>query len=173
LTQRFQNYLEQHSLSPATIRNYLADLRAFARWQALWGHSETQLNSADFSAYRDYLTAETAHLPATVNRRLQSLRLFGRFLHESGDTADNPARDLALLPSHPGNGNGNGHAPRTLTEAEIERLRDSIRGGRPSHMQRDDAIFQLMLQAGLRVHEIADMEMRDIVHAPRGMQLQI
>lgn len=173
LIQRFQNYLEQHSLSPATIRNYLADLRAFARWQALWGHSETRLNAADFSAYRDYLTAETAHLPATVNRRLQSLRLFGRFLHETGQTAENPARDLVLVPNHNGNGNGNGHVPRTLTEEEIQRLRDSIRSSRPIHNQRDYAIMQMMLHAGLRVHEIAELEMRDVVHAPRGMQLQI
>jgi len=172
LFQRFQNYLEQHSLSPATIRNYLADLRAFARWQALWGHSETRVNAADFSGYRDYLTAETTHSTATVNRRLQSLRLFGRFLHESGDAEENPARDLTLVRSN-GNGNGNSHAPRTLTEEEIQKLRDSIRNSRPIHIQRDYAIMQMMLHAGLRVHEIAELGMRDIVHAPRGMQIQI
>jgi site-specific recombinase XerD len=31
----------------------------------------------------------------------------------------------------------------------------------------------MMLHAGLRVHEIAELEMRDVVHAPRGMQVQI
>lgn len=171
--QRFQNYLEQHSLSPATIRNYLADLRAFARWQALWGQSETHLNAADFSAYSQYLTAETEHSPATVNRRLQSLRLFGRFLHETGESDENPARDLTLVRSKNGNGNGEGHVPRTLTQEEIEKLNDSIKSGRPSLAQRDSAIMQLMLHAGLRVHEIAELQLANIVRAARRMQLQI
>ncbi len=169
LVQRFQNYLEEHSLSPTTIRNYLADLRSFARWQALWGCSETRISPADFSAYRDYLTVETTHSPATVNRRLQSLRLFGRFLHETGNAEENPARDLMLVP----NGNGNGDTPRTLSQEEIERLGHSIKCGRPSLIQRDYAIMQLMLHAGLRVHEVAELGMRDVVLNLRGMQVQI
>lgn len=173
LIQRFQNYLEQHSLSPATIRNYLADLRAFARWQALWGLSETRLNTVDFSAYRDYLNVETTHSPATINRRLQSLRLFGRFLHETGLAAENPARDLLLVPNHNANGNGNGHTPRTLSDEEIEKLGNSIKSSRPIHIQRDYAIMQMMLHGGLRVHEIAELEMRDVVLAPRGIKVQI
>ena len=32
ILDRFEAYLDQHALSPATVRNYLADLRAFARW---------------------------------------------------------------------------------------------------------------------------------------------
>jgi site-specific recombinase XerD len=171
LIQRFQNYLEQHSLSPATIRNYLADLRAFARWQALWGGTPAAVSAADVGSYRDYLTAETAHSPATVNRRLQSLRLFGRFLLEMGHMPENPARDLALVPSE--NGNGNGHVPRTLSEEETKKLKDSIKSGRPSLIQRDYAIMQVMLHAGLRVHEVAELEMRDVVQTPRGMFLEI
>jgi len=171
--QRFQNYLEQHSLSPATIRNYLADLRAFARWQSLWGNSPARISAADVTSYRDYLARETTHSPATVNRRLQSLRLFGRFLHETGNAAENPARDLALVRNPNGNGHGNGHALRTLTEEEIERLNDSIRAGRPSLIQRDYAITQMMLRAGLRVHEVAELEMRDVLRTRRGMQVRI
>ena len=170
ILDRFEIYLDQHALSPATVRNYLADLRAFARWHAAHKSHPQTFAASDFRAYREHLCSETKHSPATVNRRLQSLRLFGRFLHEMGHAADNPTREIQLLP------NGNGHpppAPRTLTRAEIDRLAESIRAGRPNLVQRDHAIFQLMVQAGLRVHEVAAIRLSDLVTTRHGMSLQV
>jgi integrase/recombinase XerD len=169
LVPRFEQYLQGHSLSRATIRNYLADLRAFARWQSL--RSGVRITRADFTAYREHLCHETTHLPATVNRRLQSLRLFGRFLFETGHADENLAGDIELLRHR--NGNGNGHSPRTLDSDEIARLSDSIRSGRPSLTQRDFAIMQMMLQAGLRVHEIAELRTCDVTRPTRNTQVQI
>ncbi len=171
LVYRFEQYLQAHSLSLATIRNYLADLRAFARWQTLRPSSTLRVSRADFFGYREHLCNETNHSPATVNRRLQSLRLFGRFLYETGHVEENPARDIELI--HNGNGRSNGHAPRTLDPNEIARLADAIRSGRPSLVQRDFAIMQMLLNAGLRVHEISDLQMRDIDRSNRGMTVQI
>ncbi len=169
LVPRFEQYLQAHSLSLATIRNYLADLRAFARWQSL--RSGMRITRADFSAYREHLCYETDHLPATVNRRLQSLRLFGRFLFETGHADENLAGDIELLRHQ--NGNGNAPAPRTLDGDEIARLSDAIRSGRPSLIQRDFAIMQMMLNAGLRVHEIAELRMDDVIRSDRKTRVQI
>jgi site-specific recombinase XerD len=168
LVPRFEQYLQAHSLSLATIRNYLADLRAFVRWQSL--RSGLRITRADFTAYREHLCNETNHLPTTVNRRLQSLRLFGRFLFEIGHADENLAGDIELL-RH--SGNGNEHSPRTLDGAEIARLSNAIRSGRPSLTQRDFAIMQMMLNAGLRVHEIAELRMSDIIRTNRGMKVAV
>lgn len=169
LLARFEAYLRRHSLSPTTIRNYLADLRAFARWHHEFHPRVLRLQADDFSAYRDHLCTDTHHSLATVNRRLQSLRLFGRFLHENGDISENPSPHIQLL--HPANGNGT--APRTLTEAEIALLHNAVRAGRPSLVLRDLAIVQLMLQAGLRVHEVAALRVRDLVSTRRGMKAEV
>ncbi len=166
---RFENYLDQHALSPATIRNYLADLRAFARWHAARRTHPHTFTSADFRAYREHLCNETAHSPATVNRRLQSLRLFGRFLHEMGHTEENPTRELKLVR----NGNGDHPAPRTLSRVEITRLTEATRAGRPSLTERDHAIMELMLQAGLRVAEVAELCLSDIVASSRGTRIHV
>jgi len=147
---RFETYLHRHALSPATIRNYLADLRAFARWHTARQSIRDGLSPADFRAYRGHLCNKTAHSPATVNRRLQSLRLFGRFLHETGQSADNPTRDIQLVR----NGSARAPAPRTLTRAEIVRLLAAVHAARRSLAARDLAIVQLMLQAGLHVHQV-------------------
>jgi integrase/recombinase XerC len=170
LLRRFESYLQQHSLSPTTVRNYLADLRAFSRWHLATSHARPErFTPADFKAYRHYLCNETGHSTATVNRRLQSLRLFGRFLQEMGHVAENPTREIKLVR----NGNGPEIAPRTLTKAEIARLTEAIRSGRPSLVERDHAIMQLMLQAGLRVHEVAALRLRDLMALRRGMAVEV
>lgn len=80
---------------------------------------------------------------------------------------ENPTREIELLR------NGNGASPRTLTRSEIARLSDAIRTGRPSLMERDYAIMQLMLQAGLRVHEVATLQMSDLFSMRRAIRLQV
>ncbi len=169
LFEHFERYLHEHILSPATIRNYLADLRAFSRWLAECNSHAAPLTRADFCAYRDHLCKETEHSTATVNRRLQSLRTFGRFLQESGQASENPASDIELIHS----GNGNGAVPHTLTRLESERLIAAIQEGRPSLRHRDCAILQLMLQAGLRVHEVAAMRTSDLITTSRGMRVEV
>ncbi|MBI4789300.1 MAG: tyrosine-type recombinase/integrase [Chloroflexi bacterium] len=169
ILRHFESYLKQHALSPTTIRNYLADLRAFSRWHAARHPRAAAFATADFRAYREHLCNETEHSPATVNRRLQSLRLFGRFLHEKGHAAHNPTRDIERLR----NGKANGAAPRTLTPAEITRLCDAISAGRPSLVERDQALVQLMLQAGLRVAEVAALRLRDLVTSSRHVIVEV
>jgi site-specific recombinase XerD len=165
----FETYLDQHALSPATVRNYVADLRAFARWQVTRKAHSQNLAPSDFRAYRDHLCNETDHSPATVNRRLQSLRLFGRFLQEMGHTAENPAREIELLR----NGNGHPPAPRMLTRVESNRLAESNGSGRPNLVRRNHAIMQLMLQAGLRVAEVAALRLSDMIATRKGMSILV
>jgi site-specific recombinase XerD len=169
ILDRFEVYLDHHALSPATVRNYVADLRAFTRWQLTHKAHPQALTPSDFRAYREHLCNETDQSPATVNRRLQSLRLFGRFLHEMGHVADNPTREIQLLR----NGNGHPPAPRTLTQVESNRLVDSLHTGRPSLALRDHAIMQLMLQAGLRIHEVAALRLGDLVATRGGMSIHV
>ena len=165
----FESYLDHHALSPATVRNYLADLRAFARWQVTHKAQPQNFAPSDFRAYREHLCDETDQSPATVNRRLQSLRLFGRFLHETGQTAENPTRGIQLLR----NGYGHPSTPRMLTRLESNRLAELHRGSRPSLVRRDHAIIQLMLQAGLRVAEVAALRLSDLVATRKGMSIQV
>ncbi len=169
LLHRFENHLQQHALSPATIRNYLADLRAFSRWQGARRANVSTLSPADFRAYREHLCHETDHSPATVNRRLQSLRLFGRFLEEVGRVAENPTRDLTLLHNR---ANGS-TTPRTLTRAETERLLAALCAARPSLAARDSAIVQLMLGAGLRVQEVAALRLQDAQLTGRPARVEV
>jgi integrase/recombinase XerD len=165
---QFEHFLKRSALSPATIRNYLADVRGFVRWLQNRPVAGALSQSRQFAAYREHLIAETEHSPATVNRHLQALRVFGRCLQEQGATPYNPARDLRLVP----NGHDEETQPRVLDYDEIERLIVAVRAGaRPSLMRRDYAIVELMLQAGLRVNEGAAVDASDIASSHEGLRL--
>ncbi len=164
----FEQFLRRSALAPATIRNYLADVRGFVRWLQKGPRAATLPQLKHFQAYREYLIDQTDHSPATVNRRLQALRVFGRCLQQQGATSDNPARELPLLP----NGRDEETLPRVLDYDEIERLIVAVRAGaRPSLMRRDYAIIELMLQGGLRVTEVTALEVNDIILTHQGLRL--
>ncbi|MGB8644631.1 MAG: tyrosine-type recombinase/integrase [Anaerolineae bacterium] len=167
LVERFEAYLTNSSLRPATIRNYVADVRGFVRWML-----ETQGNprpqAEHFQKYRNYLASATEQSTATVNRRLQALRILGRYLVHAHEADVNPAREIQLVRNLRDVPAG----PRVLDYDEIERLIVAVRAGaRPSLMRRDYAIIELMLQAGLRVNEVATLDTDDIALTGNGMRL--
>ena len=168
-TSHFESYLAQLALSPVTVRNYLTDLRAFVLWHGTHAPHPAKFVSDDFRKYREYLSQNTEHSPATVNRRLQALRLFGRFLHEHEHAAENPAQEIRLVE----NEHKPDKLPRTLSHAEIERLNKAIHADNTRWTRRDYAIVQLMLYAGLQVHEIAELRLGDVLPMRQGTSLQV
>lgn len=161
----FEAYLSSLTLTPTTIRNYLADARDFARWVSR--DARRKLNSRAFHDYREHLR-RSSYARATVNRRLRTLRLYSRFLGEQGIVS----RDQSSIESV-ANQKGES-APRVLTAAEVERLRQAVqRHARPGLIRRDRAIVELMLQAGLRVNEIAQLQQASLSITNQGLCLNI
>lgn len=171
LVQDFEGHLQRVELAPATIRNYGADVRGFVRFlnEHVNGHTPPIPSEREFERYRDHLIGATNQSPATINRRLQALRVFGRFLQEQGFTETNPAQHLQLIANSYAE-----TAPRILDDDEIAQLIVAVRAGaRRRLMRRDYAIIELMLQAGLRVNEVALLTKDDIVPTANGMRLVV
>ena len=171
LIQDFESHLERIELAPTTIRNYAADVRGMMRWMHEQQNGSTpQVPDAHaFNTYRAHLIENTDQSPATINRRLQALRVFGRFLQEAGFVRQNPAHGLQLLTNL-----NEESAPRVLDQDEVAQLIVAVRAGASRRlMRRDYAIVQLMLQAGLRVNEVAQLQIQDIVSTSSGLRLVI
>ena len=171
LLDAFQSHLERAAFAPTTIRNYSADVRGFVRWLDITGKGAAPgiLQDRAFEAYRSYLVHETDQSAATVNRRLQALRVFGRFLRAQGLASENPARALQLLRPLQSE-----IPPRVLDADEVAQLVVAVRAGASRRlMPRDYAIIELMLQAGLRVNEVAQLNLHDIVPTASGLRLMI
>ncbi len=144
----------------------MADARDFARWLGMG----MRLKASAFRDYREHLRRST-HSRATVNRRLFTLRLLAHFLREQGVLKRDPSGELKLVRVKR---NENGATPRVLTSDETERLRRALREhARPSLFKRDRAIVELMLRAGLRVNEIANLSKDNLSLSNNGLHLKV
>ena len=104
LPKTFSTYLKLQGASSVTCRNYLVDINHFLGWLELkirglnlpLFEDETKLISLYFteefiSEYKRFLLSNS--LPfSTVNRRLSTLRTFGRFCLSQAWISENPAK---------------------------------------------------------------------------------
>jgi integrase/recombinase XerC len=148
---------DERNLSAHTCRAYLADLRQFA---AFLGGPRASAATGD--QVRDYLASLHAQRhPATLGRKLASLRTFFRFAVRSGQIAADPSAGIPA-PRAPK------RLPRPLAVddcvALIERApapaADDPRG--EERERRDRALVELLYGAGLRVSELSQLDVRDL-----------
>ena len=167
----FHNHLIKRDLAPATIRVYLHDLSVFQNWiDEVFVSSPPpilQIGTAELAAFRQYLLKEKSRHPATVNRRIQSLRLFFRWLQETHDVDDNPAEHLRYVRyvRRP--------QPTALNRQEVIALLNAASNSPHGMAKRNTALVQLMLQTGLRVGEVAALSYGDIHLAARSGWVQV
>lgn len=167
---QFEDFLNQIALSPKTIANYLADLRVFTRWAEETQSPRFQLTAvtpAQIRAYRDHLQHERHRAPATINRHLQALRKCCAYIAQTNLSPLNAAEEIALV-------NAPNTAPdKAMTEPEIKALLSAATAARSSIARRDAAILHLLVKTGLRVAEVADLQMDDVVFDYPGVHLTI
>ena len=157
LLARFKEYLVRLGLSPATVVNYLADMRGVARWcvESGQGCSLLNLTTNDVRAYCQHLRVARGLSPATVNRHLQAIRKFCDFARQANLMESNPAADVRPIQAPP-------TLRRALNTDEIALLLEAVQAGRPSLVKRDYAIIQLLLQTGIKVGELTELQLADI-----------
>src|SRR3954452_8312115 len=143
--------LAQDDLAPATLRGYRYDLRHFLAWHRTVQDVDFAIGDlADFEliAYRQHMVA-AGRRPATVNRRLDALRRLCRWARGTGALAIDVARDVRPMRT------ARGHQPVALTDVEVHALLRAAGASSHGLAARNYAMVQLMLQAGLRVGEVA------------------
>lgn len=149
----FEDDLRRRSSALATRRAYIADAEAFARWCADLRLEPTQLELRTLRRYLALLS-ERGTAPASLARRLASLRSLGASLREHGVIAQNPAE----LISYPKRGK---RLPAVLKSSDAERLLDGIPADSPLAL-RDRALFELAYACGLRASELTGLDVGDV-----------
>jgi len=154
LFKMFLTYLEvERNFSRHTIRGYLNDLNMLADFL---GGKRISLLKAGPRQLREFVALQTQRYAATtVVRRRASITAFYRFLLREGLIKDNPA---SILPSI----KMPGKLPRVLTQREAGRLLEEEGDKDNPDLLRDTAILELLYATGMRVSEVAALNVRDL-----------
>jgi len=142
--------LEDKGRSPSTVLAYRADLEQLVVF--LQKKNKVlceQVLASDLENFRDDLLSQK-YTPKTVSRKLNAVKTFFRFLVSQKITTSNPSEMVA----HP---KIEASMPKFLSPIEYRALRDVVRAD-----VRIAAIVEIILQAGLRISEIANLKIENI-----------
>jgi integrase/recombinase XerC len=155
--------------SPHTLRNYGADLREFVDYFSPPGAEPPALTGIDLLSLREWL----AHLydrdqkPATIRRKLASLRALFRFLSRERRIERDPAR-LLRLP----------RMPQTLPDVPNTEVTNALVDGasrenleRP-FPARDRLLLELLYGCGLRISEAVGLNLEDFDRKERWVRVR-
>ena len=113
------------------------------------------LSAPDLGQYREQLVAVQHAKPATVKRKLESLRRLCRWAFHDKRLAHDVTQDMrpVRLARRAG--------PKSLSDVEVHALLRAAGASRNYVARRNYALAQLLLQAGLRVGEMSTMWVSD------------
>lgn len=165
----FIESLRRENVSPHTIRNYQSDLDQFHAYFTPDGEQAPAPAEFDALLIREWL----GHLhqqnltPISMRRKLAAVRSFFRFQQREGVVSTNVAK-LVRTPKAPKK------VPRVMTAEQTNTLIDEVAAGkleRP-YPARDVAMFEILYGCGLRVSELAGLNLQDIDHREQWMRVR-
>ena len=152
----FLRELQVRGTSAATRRSYSSDLRQLLEWLSQRGATVDDLDRRAVRAYSAEL-GRRGYAPATLARKLSTLRGLTRFLTGSGVLDADPAR---LLPGP----RRRRRLPRVLSLHDVDALLAAADGTEPLAL-RDRLVLELLYGCGLRSQELVGLSLRDVKSA--------
>lgn len=147
--EKFVEFLRGQKRASATILAYRNDISQMTTFLSEKGIIlVSAINTPSLEAFKENLE-KNGYIAKSVSRKINSVKTFFRFLKSENVIEIDPATPVAhpkysVLP------------PRVLSKIEYRALRDACRGD-----ARISAIVELMLQTGVRIGEVANLNMED------------
>ncbi|HYM65063.1 MAG TPA: tyrosine-type recombinase/integrase [Candidatus Sulfotelmatobacter sp.] len=147
----FKNFLKENKKSVSTVVAYGKDIDQLIGFlEELKRNQVHEVGKEDIEAFLAKLGNE-GYTPKSISRKINSTRTFYRFLKVNEYITDDPS----LLVSHP---KYQLAPPRILTPTEYRALRDAARND-----ARMFAVIELLLQTGIRIGELANLRLTDVL----------
>lgn len=165
LVRAFLAYLEsQLTYSPSTRLAYYNDLRCFLAYLEKRLNISPDLKDLTAEEIASFLSAEreAGRRPSTLLRRRASLRRFTSFVSQQDPewgvrfAADAGKIDDAIAESSPL------QRPRYLTEEQVQILWELLESSPRPRTRRDHAILALLLESGLSVGMLINLNLSDL-----------
>jgi integrase/recombinase XerC len=152
-----ERFLEERgrarNLSQYTLRNYRTDLEGFLFALAGWEIDLLQVERRDLRRYLSALLGQGV-VEASIRRKVSTIRSFYKWLRAQEMLSTDPF--YGVTGPKPGR-----RLPHVLDSSDIYRLVSSVDGVEPPD-QRDRALLELLYAAGLRVSEVASLDLSEI-----------
>ncbi|MEI6188651.1 MAG: tyrosine-type recombinase/integrase [Alphaproteobacteria bacterium] len=169
LLNDFKEKMLAEDFSDNSIKNYISDIKVFYKWHIEIDPSQNLKNITHYhlNAYKDYLIHNKRRKVASINRGIQSLRNYFQFLISQKLIKNDPSEKIKFLRR------SKRTQPQALTKKEIHKLLSVTSHSSHGTQKRNYAMVQILLQTGIRVGEIVNLETRDLTLYDRSGELRI
>ncbi|MGG4507527.1 tyrosine-type recombinase/integrase [Heyndrickxia sporothermodurans] len=158
----FKNYLIELNRSMNTIKSYVQDLQFLENW--LYSrHSDPimveAITKTDIKDFERDLKATSSFSPATVNRKLVSVKKWADYLFESKFSPVNLGQEISILKVQKQN------TIRWLTRQEVGRLLHAVQLTKHKNFQKGllhETLIILLVNLGLRIEEACSLTKNSI-----------
>ncbi|MFC1722452.1 tyrosine-type recombinase/integrase [Patescibacteria group bacterium] len=148
--KNFITHLENAGRAESTLIAYGKDIEQLVEYLERLGVAKVHEIELDhLEEFMDKLRKEE-YTPKSISRKTNSTKTFFRFLHEKNHVESNVADNL----KHP---KVEVKAPRILSKLEYRALRDAARDDLRTY-----AMIEVMLQTGITISELAEMELENL-----------
>lgn len=166
--QVFINSLaENEDLNKKTLTEYASDLRNFAHWfEGTWHNYQEdppqfdplEITTPTITQYREYMQNVRSLKPATINRRLNTIKRYFDWALKQEIVQVDCSRPVKLVPEEK-------TSPRQMTDKEESALMVAVE---KNGNIRDRTILLVMLHTGLRSMEVCNLTVNDVVLGKRS-----
>ncbi len=156
LLDDFSSYLKyERQASEYTLKNYVIDLKQFFSFVQDKVKKNIDIDKINGSLVREYVASLFGKKnPASISRKLSSIRSFFNFCLKKGAVKTNPAKEV----TSPKIGK---RIPKFLTVDEVFALIETPKV-QTAMGCRDKAILELLYASGLRVSELVNLKISDL-----------
>jgi integrase/recombinase XerC len=148
--QQFTKHLEANGKAHATVIAYSKDIEQLVDFVSKRDVTDpTTVNVDHIDEFKELLKKQR-YTGKSISRKINSIKAYFRYLISEGILQSNPAEAVA----HP---KYDQLPPKVLTRIEYRALRDACRGD-----ARMSAIVELLLQTGMRISELAALQLTDV-----------
>jgi integrase/recombinase XerC len=172
LASQVDGYLQELARtgdSPHTIDAYATDLRQFVEFLSPPGTEPPAPRAIDLLMLREWVLwlYNQPDSAVTIRRKLAAVRGLFRFLMREGLVTVNVAR-LVRTPKAPQK------LPEVMTPDQVNALLDGVAAGKLERPfpARDRALFELLYGCGLRVSELAGLDLQDLDRGERWLRVR-
>lgn len=164
MVSKFESYLRGDGRSKHTIHDYKQHINYFTKYikdNFGFNGDYNTVTTEQVDKYKSYCTDVLNNAPATVAKKLSSVRSFFTWMYMKEKILDSNVFDAVANPKIPNT------IPRYLTEADSEKLRLAVwtydsYWTKEHHRLRDSAIIHMFLSLCLRSDELCNLNLNDI-----------
>jgi len=159
--EAFTDWLQEKGKGKRTIEEYQQTIRVLIEWYERGSgkpFDPDEVTARDLHDWISHMQTVQRLAPSTINKRIAAIKTYWNYLVQAGQSTLDPTQSIRVKRV-----SSLWQTPRWLTRSQQAKFLHQVRKEKnPWKRARNLGMMQMMLQAGLRISEVAALDVEDV-----------